>query len=631
MPTTILFDSSLSMLRPVVADDPSSESRRVLAEHGIGAFLDALKSFNPLEYVALLSFSSSCDVAVPFTRDLDSIRAGVLEVETWDKTLLQRAIRGAGEYLLTEFGPYAPSHVVVVTDGSQGANMDDAMQKSLGTMQFPIPGSVHVVLLSRGDELNSSVEEFYRKQCSSYVSNPGDVLIPDGPLSQSSVAECMQKLAERLHAPFNGRLTCGHLQGDVCLVPRPFFLPAARALRHTASCAGHSAVDAAVAAINSASASSTTASGSVGGSGGGSGGGGGAVTDPCEGTALHLPSKFEVCGFLEQSSVAGPPILARHLVLDPSSSVASLSCSGTASSSLASRDQRSKSTGRAGTSEGEASGQLSTGSNIRLSTASPTADGATESSPALQIGVDTEQGEGTTAAGASSSSANADGKKPSFRVLLHASLRVEALVALVRFRKDWFGLLMSAADSKKKANLVLSIFAPGCQLPWLGGRLSMLGPSALLQQETGLTRKRRHSEASGEQSDSEPGEYRPSDYLPVPPITPPSFNSLSGLTWARQQNIQNDVTKVMKFARRLPEKINAFLRETNRVRHTALCYGLTELLEVLSEVLLREQTTYPMGSYPQQQLNAIGEALLTQLDPDKPLILQPINVDTTSQ
>ena len=56
---------------------------------------------------------------------------------------------------------------------------------------------------------------------------------------------------------------------------------------------------------------------------------------------------------------------------------------------------------------------------------------------------------------------------------------------------------MSAADAKKKANLVLSVFAPGCELPWLGGRLNLLGPCALLQQEAGLTRKRKHSEATG--------------------------------------------------------------------------------------------------------------------------------------
>lgn len=41
---------------------------------------------------------------------------------------------------------------------------------------------------------------------------------------------------------------------------------------------------------------------------------------------------------------------------------------------------------------------------------------------------------------------------------------------------DWFGILQSWADSKKKSNLVLSIFEPAIKLSWLG-ELTQLGPS----------------------------------------------------------------------------------------------------------------------------------------------------------
>lgn len=41
---------------------------------------------------------------------------------------------------------------------------------------------------------------------------------------------------------------------------------------------------------------------------------------------------------------------------------------------------------------------------------------------------------------------------------------------------DWYGMLYSQADSKKKSNLMMSLFEPGPEtLPWLG-KISQLGP-----------------------------------------------------------------------------------------------------------------------------------------------------------
>lgn len=43
-------------------------------------------------------------------------------------------------------------------------------------------------------------------------------------------------------------------------------------------------------------------------------------------------------------------------------------------------------------------------------------------------------------------------------------------------RPEWFGMLYSQADSKKKSNLMMSLFEPGPDpLPWLG-KISHLGP-----------------------------------------------------------------------------------------------------------------------------------------------------------
>ncbi|XP_077935320.1 integrator complex subunit 14 isoform X3 [Halichoerus grypus] len=68
------------------------------------------------------------------------------------------------------------------------------------------------------------------------------------------------------------------------------------------------------------------------------------------------------------------------------------------------------------------------------------------------------------------------GKIPNFCVLLHGSLKVEGMVAIVQLGPEWHGMLYSQADSKKKSNLMMSLFEPGPEpLPWLG-KMAQLGP-----------------------------------------------------------------------------------------------------------------------------------------------------------
>uniref|UniRef100_A0A4W5LN70 Integrator complex subunit 14 n=1 Tax=Hucho hucho TaxID=62062 RepID=A0A4W5LN70_9TELE len=86
-------------------------------------------------------------------------------------------------------------------------------------------------------------------------------------------------------------------------------------------------------------------------------------------------------------------------------------------------------------------------------------------------------GPGTTEEPEEETSANQQaGKVPNFCVLLHGSLKVEGMVALVQLGPEWYGMLYSQADSKKKSNLMMSLFEPGPEpLPWLG-KVSQLGP-----------------------------------------------------------------------------------------------------------------------------------------------------------
>uniref|UniRef100_A0A8C4QVA3 Integrator complex subunit 14 n=1 Tax=Eptatretus burgeri TaxID=7764 RepID=A0A8C4QVA3_EPTBU len=158
-----------------------------------------------------------------------------------------------------------------------------------------------------------------------------------------------------------------------------------------------------------------------------------------------ISSALEVVGFLEIADVSSPPVLSRHLVLPLAPS----------------REHE----------EGGGTGP----------------DDGTDEDGSLAV----------TA-----------GKTPSFCVLLHGSLKVEGMVALAqvgrglwksehteriiteqtkighktrmhgegRGRRSWYGMLFSQADSKKKSNLMLSLFEPGSEpLPWLHA-VPQLGP-----------------------------------------------------------------------------------------------------------------------------------------------------------
>ena len=96
MPTLILLDNSLSMLLPGSGDDKEASTRREIAAGALFAFLDQLSTVCPLEQVALLQFSSTCNTVVGFTRDYNAIKAGITSLTTGDKTLLRMGVRSAG-------------------------------------------------------------------------------------------------------------------------------------------------------------------------------------------------------------------------------------------------------------------------------------------------------------------------------------------------------------------------------------------------------------------------------------------------------------------------------------------------------------------------------------------------------
>lgn len=132
-----------------------------------------------------------------------------------------------------------------------------------------------------------------------------------------------------------------------------------------------------------------------------------------------------------------------------------------------------------------------------------------------------------------------EGRTPSFCVLLHGALKVENMAALCLLSKDWFGIIYSWADSKKKSNLMLTVLEPGSNVvPWLGD-LNYLGS---LQDFMGNN-----------------PEDEPAPQFPVRPVDKRSY-SQNCVVWIRQAGLQSDIQKILRHARKLPDKTQHFYK-----------------------------------------------------------------------
>ncbi|XP_004409443.1 PREDICTED: von Willebrand factor A domain-containing protein 9 isoform X3 [Odobenus rosmarus divergens] len=170
------------------------------------------------------------------------------------------------------------------------------------------------------------------------------------------------------------------------------------------------------------------------------------------------------------------------------------------------------------------------------------------------------------------------GKIPNFCVLLHGSLKVEGMVAIVQLGPEWHGMLYSQADSKKKSNLMMSLFEPGPEpLPWLG-KMAQLGPI----------------------SDAKENPYGEDDNKSPFPLQPRNKRSYAQnvTVWIKPSGLQTDVQKILRNARKLPEKTQTFYKELNRLRKAALAFGFLDLLKGVADMLERECTLLPDTAHP---------------------------------
>ena len=60
--------------------------------------------------------------------------------------------------------------------------------------------------------------------------------------------------------------------------------------------------------------------------------------------------------------------------------------------------------------------------------------------------------------------------------------------------------------------------------------------------------------------------------FPVRSDRKPSY-SAAPVVWIKQSGIQSDIQKVLRHARKLPEKTTQFYKELNRLQKAAVCMG----------------------------------------------------------
>ncbi|XP_072935965.1 integrator complex subunit 14 [Epargyreus clarus] len=513
MPTVILMDTSLSMSRPVASDTGDNSTTRFnVATAAVNSFLDYLSIHAKLEHVALVSFSSTYEVAVSFTREFDTIRAKLPLLEEGDKTCLETALLGVNQLVLNEwgYGYQTPVQIILITDGSCGVG-------SIGRMRImqalPLPPSyparIHILLIvSPHDPCLQQAMPIYQKIVDLACTTPnnptgnitrGAIYCPDQ-LTIPGVVAAVNRLCEQQYQEYWCSLKCGQLEARVQLFPAP--QPAAH-------------------------------DGLV--------------------TAYTLAPQMHVVGFLHQSEMGTSIAISKHLVI-------------------------------------------------------PQAQPGNNNANRENYGSKTPTKEGSSTDGSTNEEDTSDPSNvPNFCVLLHGAMKVEGMAAIVLLGTDWWGTLAAwcEASRARRSCLLLSVLRPGhSAAPWLGP-LDQLGPPD-------------ENNASAE-------------LFPIRSWRSYSGGG-SGCAWARPHALLADVQKVLRHARKLPDKTQHLYKELNRLRRVAISLGFSELLTCVGSALERECTTLPSSAPPECALQ-LAHAAAALRDPRTALdikhTLQPLATNFT--
>lgn len=266
------------MLRPASKEKPDL-TRQSLACSGLEWFFGYMSDCHPLEYTCLLSFSSACDVVVPFTRNYASLKEKLDSTTVLDRTDLYAALGAMVEIVVGEWGPFTPCQAILVTDGSPGVRHQDTSHRK-HSLNIPFSFQLHVICIATREELSQpSWSTKMSKLCDTTGVNPTEVYVPTAPLTVDSVKGVFIQLTKTSFKPFTGVLKCGHLQSQISLSPSPSI--------HKPKFDISITPDVKYPKLDE----------SFGG--------------------LQYPAEIVICGFIDVAALSACPHYARHLVLDP--------------------------------------------------------------------------------------------------------------------------------------------------------------------------------------------------------------------------------------------------------------------------------------------------------------------------
>lgn len=101
-------------------------------------------------------------------------------------------------------------------------------------------------------------------------------------------------------------------------------------------------------------------------------------------------------------------------------------------------------------------------------------------------------------------------------------------------------------------------------------------------------------------SDAKENPYGEDDNKSPFPLQPKNKRSYAQnvTVWIKPSGLQTDVQKILRNARKLPEKTQTFYKELNRLRKAALAFGFLDLLKGVADMLERECTLLPDTAHP---------------------------------
>lgn len=126
----------------------------------------------------------------------------------------------------------------------------------------------------------------------------------------------------------------------------------------------------------------------------------------------------------------------------------------------------------------------------------------------------------------------------------------------------------------------------------------------------------------------------PPEHVGSFPIRPSEKRSYSqnSVVWIRQAGLQSDIQKILRHARKLPDKTQQFYKELNRLRKAAISLGFQELLTGLAYIFEQECMQLPGTAHPDcaLQLHHAADMLRKSQNRDIKFILMPLQTNYNS-